>query len=415
MDTTEIYNTYLECEGVCTDTRSIKPDCLFVALKGDHFDGNDFALEALEKGAKYALVDDARFGGKKNNRIIKVKDCLASLQALAHQHRKQFDILIIGITGSNGKTTTKELVSTVLNEKYRVITTEGNLNNHIGVPLTLLRLTKNTEIAVIEMGANHLNDIKDLCEIAEPTHGIITNIGMAHLEGFGSKEGVAFAKSQLYIWVRDHGGTIFVNEKDRDLKELALKVNYEKSVNIVWYGNEEIPENDRLFGEFNRENVRAAYGIGLFFKVPVRQINHTLKTYVPKDMRGERKETKRGNELILDAYNANPSSMKAAIEAFSEIRTDKMRYLILGDMKELGLESEKEHKKIVDLIRLRRFTHVILVGEEFSKAAAKEKIFVPFKTTAECTSSFFISNIKRSLVLIKASNSMKLWELADNL
>lgn len=420
MSIPEIYKIFLETTGVSTDSRAIRQGNLYIALSGEHFDGNKYAEEAIDKGAMFALVESSKYAQNPNRKdlegkIIEVDNALAALQDLATYHRKQFSIPILAITGSNGKTTTKELVAAVLQQKYRIVKTEGNLNNHIGVPLTLLRIAPTTEIAIIEMGANHLHDIAELCVIAEPTHGIITNIGTAHIEGFGSRAGVAQAKGKLYEWLRDHQGTAFINKHDKDLTTLIYRVDSQHFLSNVWYGDEEVPENKKLFGDFNKENMKTAMAVGEHFEVKKADIKKALQEYEPKNMRSERIETERENEVILDAYNANPSSMKAALEAFSKLETSKPKWVILGDMKELGDIAEQSHKELLWDISKFGFTNVILIGEALSAVHQTSKRYAEFKTREECVSSHFLQGIKKSAVLIKGSNSMKLWELVKEL
>jgi len=417
MPLSELHQLFLECNGISTDTRSIKHDSLFIALKGEYFDGNSYVIEALEKGASMAITNDTMltYHPLFKDRIIVVPDTLRTLQELAHYHRMTTKIPIVAITGTNGKTTTKELISEVLSEKYRIVRTEGNLNNHIGVPLTLLRLRKSTEIAIIEMGANRLGDIAELCTIAEPTHGIITNIGLAHLEGLGSKEGVAKTKGALYEWLRDHKGTIFMNENDTDLTELLWKLDPGCQSETIRYGDETVPENKHLFGVYNSENMKAATAIGVYFNVPKPSITKALKKYEPKNMRGQIVTTKKGNVIILDAYNANPSSMKASIESFFLLKSDKPKWLILGDMKELGEATMEAHERILKDIAHYNLSNVILIGEQFFVAHEHLKQFASFKTKEEFEISPFAASIKNASILIKGSNSMRMWEITDKL
>lgn len=417
IDIPRLYELFLETEGVSRDTRTLKPGELYVALKGNKHDGHEYVKEAFDKGAAYALVSDIKSQDDPSleNKILVVPDTLAALQELARHHRRQFSIPVIAITGTNGKTTTKELVSEVLSYKYKVLKTEGNLNNHIGLPLTLLRITKYTEAVVVEIGANKVGDIKELCMLAEPTHGLITNIGLAHLEGFGSKEGVARTKGELYAWLRDHAGIIFLNKHNRDLTSLINTIDPHHFAEIVSYGDELIPENKNLFGEFNKENMKAAAAVGTYFKVKKTDVAKALKGYEPKNMRSQRLETKRGNSILLDAYNANPSSMQVALEAFAKIETDQKKWLILGDMKELGEASLKEHENILWNIHGLGFTNVILIGEQFYEAHEKTKRYAVFKTKEECLASHLLQSINRSFIFIKASNGMKLWELTEEL
>jgi UDP-N-acetylmuramoyl-tripeptide--D-alanyl-D-alanine ligase len=423
MSIPDLYLMFLESSGISTDTRSIKRDSIFFALKGEHFDGSEFVYEALEKGSMGILAPEAKEKDIKSDtrfqrnvdRIIFVPEPLVTLQVLAHHHRSNFSIPIIAITGTNGKTTTKELVSEVLAEKYRIVKTEGNLNNHIGVPLTLLRIRKGTEIAIIEMGANNINDIKDLCKIAEPTHGLITNIGIAHLEGFGSKEGVAKAKGALYEWLRDHKGTIFINKFDQTLTNLLWDIDPSCNAETIRYGDETIPENKNLFGAFNRENMRAAVAVGSYFKVPKAESMKALKKYEPKNMRSQIIKTAKGNEIILDAYNANPSSMKAALESFALRQTTKPKWIIIGDMKELGDSTNEAHLNVLKDISFYCLNNVILIGEAYCLAHRDLKQYACFKTKEEFINSPFASSIKQAEILIKGSNSMRMWEIADKL
>jgi UDP-N-acetylmuramoyl-tripeptide--D-alanyl-D-alanine ligase len=419
MDTEDLYQLYLECDGVCTDTRDIRPGSLFFALKGEHFDANSFVIEALERGALFAIASDPSLADhpRFKNQIVIVSDTLKALQDLAHHHRMQFTIPVIGITGTNGKTTTKNLVSEVLKCSHRIVRTEGNLNNHIGVPLTLLRIKKSTQIAIIEMGANHPNDIRELCAIAEPTHGVITNIGLAHLEGFGSKEGVAQAKGALYEWLRDHKGTIFVNAHDRYLVSLMVSIDPHCHAETVRYGDEAAPENKHLFGDFNKENMRVAMALGTFFKVPKPDMVKALQNYEPKDMRSQKIVTEKENEIILDAYNANPSSMKAALASFADMASpsSKTKWVILGDMRELGETTATEHQHVIQDLSFYGFSNVILVGEFFCEAHGDMKKYACFKTKDDFLASPFATSIRNALVLIKGSNGMKMWEIAEKL
>jgi len=417
MSISDIHKLFLETSGVSTDTRKIIPGSLYIALKGDTFDGNNFVIEALDKGALFTLTSNSELKKNKtySEKIILVEDTLKTLQDLAHFHRRQFSIPVIGITGTNGKTTTKNLTAEVLEYKYKVVKTEGNLNNHIGVPLTLLRITPHTEIALIEMGANTMSDIAELCKIAEPNHGVITNIGTAHLQGFGTKAGVAQAKSELYVWLRDHAGVVFVNKYDKDLTSLIYSVDPMNFLNNILYGDEIVPTNKYLIGDFNKENMRTASAIGNYFKVKKSDITKALKNYEPKNMRSEWVTTKRENDIILDAYNANPSSMKAVLEAFAKLDSPKTKWLILGDMKELGEESQKEHSNILWEILKLNLTNVILIGDEFYQAHEKTKRYASFKTKEDCVSSHLLQSIKRSTILIKGSNSTRMWELVPML
>jgi len=420
MSIPEIYRIFLETTGVSTDSRTIKSGNFYIALSGQHFDGNNFAEEAIDRGASFSLVESSKYtqGTKRKDlegKIIEVDNTLVTLQDLATYHRRQFSIPVLAITGTNGKTTTKELVADVLQTKYRIVKTEENLNNHIGVPLTLLRIAQTTEIVIVEMGASHLLDIAELCAIAEPTHGVITNIGTAHLEGFGSKAGVTEAKSKLYEWLRDHQGTVFVNKNDKDLTGLIYRIDSHQFLNNVWYGDKQPPLNKNLFGDFNKENMKTAMAIGEHFEVRKVDIKKALQEYEFKSMRSEQINTARENKIILDAYNANPSSMKASLEAFAKFSTPKTKWVVLGDMKELGESTEREHRELLWEISRHGFTNVILIGEELGIANQASKKYAEFKTLEECLRSYFLRGIKKSVVLIKGSHSMKLWELVKEL
>jgi len=379
----QLYKHFLALGRISTDTRSIEPDSLFFALKGDNFDGNCFAKKAVESGAAIAVIDDDKYSSEKT---FLVEDVLTSFQQLANFHRRQFQIPVIAITGSNGKTTTKELSNAVLSQHYKTTATTGNLNNHIGVPLTLLKIDQNTEIAIIEMGANHQGEIGALCKIAEPTHGLITNIGRAHLEGFGGFEGVVRAKSELFRYILDSDGEVFVNDDNPLLVELSGGMNRilygtrpelfvsGKSISkgtalaLEYRSGEELIEIEtNLIGDYNFENVMAAIALGKYFKVPEDQIKEAIRSYSPSNSRSQALRTER-NAIILDAYNANPSSMRAAIENFKSIAADN-KMVILGDMLELGGESSDEHAVIVELLQNSGFAQSILVGQQFQRAA----------------------------------------------
>jgi UDP-N-acetylmuramoyl-tripeptide--D-alanyl-D-alanine ligase len=376
----QLYEFFKETSGICTDTRNIEKDSFFVALKGANFNGNKFALNALEQGAKYAIVDESKYAN--NPRIFLVDNGLVFLQNLANHHRLQFDIPIIGITGSNGKTSTKELIAAVLNKKFNTLSTEGNLNNHIGVPLTLLQMNKEHELAVIEMGANQPGDIAELCEIASPTHGIITNIGKAHLEGFGDLKGVVKTKRALYTAIQEVNGTIFYNDDDDLLKSLidttTENISYGRKsaaiqgelielnpfIKMSWkssrYTSEILQTN--MIGSYNFYNFLAAICIGYHLEVPHNLISQAVSNYQSKNNRSQVMHTER-NTLIIDCYNANPTSMLSALESFKEFK-HKNKIAILGDMMELGEDSHLEHQKI------QAFCHdygikTILVGSIF--------------------------------------------------
>jgi len=387
MPIENLYTLFKRCQGLCTDTRKLRKDELFVSLKGPNFNGNEYAQKALDAGAKYAIIDQEEFYTDPQKFIL-VPDGLKALQSLAHYHRKQFDIPIIGLTGSNGKTTTKELMHAVLSKKYTVTSTKGNLNNHIGVPLTLLDINEKTDIAVIEMGANHVGEIETLSKISAPTHGLITNIGLAHLEGFGSPEGIKKGKAELFDFIKEHSGTAFVYDGQSQLDEISQGIE-----SIIKYGHNEgrILDNDasylkleiddlkirtQLTGDYNFSNVMAAYSVGKHFKVANSEIKDAIESYIPENNRSQ--TIKQGtNTIILDAYNANPSSMKVALENFSKVESEQ-KMVILGDMFELGEYAEAEHQKIIDQCKNMNLTKVVLVGEEFNKLKSD---FIHYKNT----------------------------------
>ena len=418
MELKKLYNIYKQCGyQVCTDTRKIVANSLFFALSGENFNGNKFACEALDKGCLYAVCDDKRISG---DNIIQVSDVLKTLQCLANYHRSKFDIPVLAITGSNGKTTTKELLASVLVQKFDLLFTGGNLNNHIGVPLTLLNLRDNNDFALIEMGANKPGDIRELCEIADPTHGLITNIGLAHIEGFGSKDGVIQTKSEMYRYVIKKEGVLLVNNNEPYL--LPLTENYP---HCIEYGKGsqfdfKLKANDsklefsiegnliktNLFGKYNANNVLSAYVVGKQFDVETSKIVNALEQYTPTNNRSQIKKSYKGNHLILDAYNANPSSMNLAID---ELLLQKGRKLfILGDMKELGAISETEHKKVITKIT-EAGCEAILVGPVFKKYNRSD--FIVFEKVEELIESNILKKFKNFKVLIKGSRSIQLEKL----
>lgn len=422
MKLKEIYQLYLECnQQICTDTRKIVEGGLFFALKGENFNGNQYAQQAIEKGAKYAIIDEEEFDAEN---CILVKDVLKALQNLANYHRKQFDIPFIGITGSNGKTTSKELIAAVLSKKYNTLVTEGNLNNHLGVPFTLLRLHKDHEIAVIEMGANKPGDIEELCNIAEPTHGIITNIGKAHIEGFGSYEGVIKTKTELYDAIETVQGTVFINADDKvllkhapatDLITYGSKGQVKSEItalnpylNFKWKaGDYSSPVlKTQMVGSYNLPNYTAAICIGLFFDVEPEAIDQALISYQPSNNRSQISEVN-SCTLIVDCYNANPTSMLGALENFAEME-GLQKLAIIGDMKELGHISDEEHKSVVKWINDHNI-EAVLIGDEFSKVAKDQLTYKSVNEFIQDPKSY--STIKDHLVLLKGSRSIKLEEL----
>lgn len=422
----ELYSLFINSNGVSTDTRKITEGSIFFALKGEHFNGNQFATKAIEAGANYAVVDEDV--SDPEGKVLRVDNVLKTLQALATHHRKQFNIPIIGITGSNGKTTTKELIATVLGSALKVHFTQGNFNNHIGVPLTLLTMPADTEIAVIEMGANHIGEIAALCEIAQPNYGIITNIGKAHLEGFGGYEGVLRAKTELYNHVLQHGETVFINSQDEVLSNMAKRfkepVMYPASndfftcsfVDASPYVVFEVNGKEyttQLIGQYNYLNIAGALVIGKYFKVPMEEAIEAVCNYVPSNNRSQVVKTKH-NTIILDAYNANPGSMKASVENFSEMKA-QAKTVILGDMLELGTSSQQEHEAIGQLVYDKGFNSSFFCGNEMRNAARKCIGSMYFEKKEELAKYLRANPISDSTVLIKASRGLGLETLVEHL
>lgn len=427
MEIAELYKCFMECGKVTTDSRNCPEGSMFIALKGETFNGNAFAAQALKQGCRYAVIDESEYAGEGT---ILVDNCLQALQQLANYHRRQLKTPVIGITGTNGKTTTKELISTVLSRKFNTLYTEGNFNNHIGVPLTLLRLTKEHEMAVVEMGANHPGEIKTLVHIAEPDYGIITNVGKAHLQGFGSFEGVIRTKGELYDFLRAKGGaTIFIQNENPYLNGIAeglTCVRYGQTAGLYVSGeliscspflsfrwtaegvSHEV--NTHLIGSYNLDNMLAAAAIGRYFGVSDDDISSALASYLPHNNRSQLKETA-DNKLIVDAYNANPTSMMAALKNFRQIEAPH-KMVILGDMKELGEASREEHQKVVDYLKECGFDRVVLVGPEF---AAATHSYQTFQHVDEVLADIRIHKPQGYYILIKGSNSMKLSQLPEYL
>jgi UDP-N-acetylmuramoyl-tripeptide--D-alanyl-D-alanine ligase len=416
MKIANLYKLYCQHFLVDTDTRNIRKNTLFFALKGDNFNGNSFAEEALKLGASFAIVDEEAYETKEN--IILVNNVLETLQQLANYHRRHLKIPIIGLTGSNGKTTTKELIHVVLNKKHNTQATKGNLNNHIGVPLTLLSMTDKTELGVVEMGANHLKEIALLCAISEPDFGYITNFGKAHLEGFGGMKGVIKGKSELYTFLKENNKTVFVNPDDKiqvektqeintiNFKVEALRFSEANPFVKLSYNNNTIQSN--LIGTYNYSNIAAAITIGAYFKVSDEAIKEAIESYVPKNNRSQIIETK-NNKIILDAYNANPSSMKVALENFSAINAET-KVVILGDMFELGDESLQEHQAIVDLAISLNFETTFFVGENFNQLKTDAHQF----KTYELLEDYIKKNpLENQSILIKGSRGMRLERVLD--
>lgn len=415
-----LYAIFEKHPSVQTDTRKLQKGDLFFALKGPSFNGNAFAAQALAAGAAYAVIDEAAF--VTGPQTILVDDVLTTLQQLALYHRKQFSIPFIAITGSNGKTTTKELVHAVLSSTYNTSTTEGNLNNHIGIPLTILKVKKEAAIAVIEMGANHQKEIASYCEYTLPTHGIITNCGKAHLEGFGGVEGVRKGKGELYDYLRAHGGTAFVmwdydylHTMSAGIKEIITYGTKDASLNGQAIKSEPFLEikldhlsftsniQTQLVGSYNLPNVLVAVTIGLYFKIPAENIKKAIESYTPSNSRSQLVQWGT-NQVILDAYNANPSSMRLAIENFAAIQKPH-KTLLLGAMAELGEESIEEHKAIIELIKKYEWENVVLVGGDFLKI---EHPFISFTNSTEAAAWVKEQQFQNANLLVKGSRSMKM-------
>jgi len=420
----QAFQYFYNSTGLSTDTRKVNSDCLFVCIKGENFDGNTFALKALEAGASHVIVDNEKFYVE-NGEMSLVQDSILFIQDLANHHRKKFNIPVIGITGSNGKTTTKELVNTVLSKKFNVLATIGNLNNHLGVPFTLLRLTDEHDIAIIEMGANKFKDIEELCQIAEPTHGIITNIGRAHLEGFKDLAGVIKTKKELFDSIEQSNGTIFINTDDETLTDILPEkiksysygsenkadttgnlVALSPFVEMTWSDSKSISDvlSTQMVGKYNFYNYLAAACIGKVFDVKNEDISTAIMEYTPSNSRSQVKKTE-NNTLILDCYNANPTSMKSALESFALTESDS-KLCIIGDMKELGAESRLEHQKIISLLenlKIKTWT----VGEEF-KTLDSPILQNQFKTAIEAKEFIVKNPIINSLILLKGSRSIGL-------
>jgi UDP-N-acetylmuramoyl-tripeptide--D-alanyl-D-alanine ligase len=434
MTTDSLYEIFVKHPQVSTDTRAVKKDSIFFALRGETFDGNKFAKEALEKGAAFAVIDDASF--KTDERYIVVDNALFALQRLASFHRKQFDIPVIGITGSNGKTTTKELTHAVLSKKFSAYATKGNLNNHIGVPLSLLEINEKTEIAVIEMGANHVGEIAALCQVANPDFGLITNVGKAHLEGFGGFEGVKKGKGELYDFIAEKDGTIFINADNFDLVSMAenagvkskilygTKQEYDcrgrvteefPALKISWKAKLNSKENSiqtHLTGSYNLENILAAVCIGNYFGVEAGKINSAIEEYLPSNNRSQ-VVTKGSNTIILDCYNANPTSMTAALVNFSGMKAKK-KVAILGDMLELGNESETLHRTVIEQVSGLALDEIILIGKEFASALKREKIDCrSFVTTDEAKEYLSAHKFQEAAILVKGSRGSRLEKLFE--
>mgnify|MGYP001627355010 CR=1 FL=1 len=422
MEITTLYDLFLRQGSVSTDTRTMQPGDIFFALRGPNFDANKLVHKALEQGASFAVCDDP--GLASDDRIIKCDDVLRTLQKLANHHRRQCKATVIGITGSNGKTTTKELMGRVLAQSYETLYTPGNLNNHIGLPLTLLKLKDTTEVAVIEMGANHQGENRNLCLIAEPDYGIVTNIGKDHLEGFGGYTGAINANSELYSYIDDKGGTVFVNRDNELLDRLTARmsrftfgsaldndlygelVSADPFIHVAWeFGRMQSVVKTRLIGDYNTENVLAAIALGCKFGIGKHQINEAISGYEPKNNRSQLIDTGR-NKVIMDAYNANPSSMEAAIRNFDQIRGRRSTF-ILGDMLEMGIYSEEEHVNILKLLTDLDAESVILVGKEFGKVYSGDD-WLHFEHVGKLAEHLQENPISGNDILIKASRGIRL-------
>ncbi|ATL47040.1 UDP-N-acetylmuramoylalanyl-D-glutamate--2,6-diaminopimelate ligase [Chitinophaga caeni] len=426
MNIPALYELYKKHPSVKTDTRQLVPGDLYFALKGPNFDGNAFAAQALGKGAVVSVIDDPRYFIDERKTIV-VNNVLECLQALAKHHRQQLNIPFIAITGTNGKTTTKELINAVLSSQYKTVATKGNLNNHIGVPLTILSIPADTEMAIIEMGANHQREIAGYCEVALPTHGIITNIGKAHLEGFGGEEGVKIAKGELYDYLRANNGTVFV------CKDLPYLVEMSQSIRQVTYGLEAAdyvakpvggqaflaletayPDlsliQTQLVGAYNYTNALAAIAVGLYFKVTGANIKAALEAYSPNNNRSQ-VIRKGNNTIIMDAYNANPSSMKAAIENFVQLDAGK-KVLLLGAMKELGENSVKEHQALINLLQQHSWDSVLLVGGDF--ALTKHPYFY-VENNAAAQQWYHQKHFENCYILVKGSRSIGMEKVIEDI
>ena len=446
MDIKELYKLYQQHPCITTDSRDCPKDSIFLALKGSSFNGNDYAVSALEKGCSYAIIDEEPREleklGKRGElgKLILVDDCLQTYKDLAREHRRQFDIPVIGITGTNGKTTTKELIRAVLSECYNVMATEGNFNNDVGVPKTLFRLNEDHDIAVVEMGASHPGDIKTLVETAEPTCGLITNVGRAHLLGFGSFEGVCKTKGELYDFFRAHECPVFINRDNEHLMKMTdgladiyyygqsdntdilihgeviscapfLRFRWREQDHDAGYTSEWMEVQTHLIGAYNLDNMLAAITIGYVNNIPFEQINHALENYVPSNNRSQMTVTEH-NHLVVDAYNANPTSMKAAIDNFKLMEVSP-KMVIIGKMGELGDVSEEEHQKVVDMLADARFDKVWLVGDEYAATNRSALTAQLFHDVEEVKAAIANEQPQGYYILIKGSNSNKLFELPD--
>lgn len=410
---------------ITTDSRKVKQGSIFVALRGENFNGNTFAYNALQQGASLVIIDDENYFI--DQRTILVEDSLVFLQKFANYYRKTFSIPFLAISGTNGKTTTKELIHTVLQQKYRVYATQGNLNNQIGVPLTLLSIKKDCQIAVIEMGASHVGDIEELCQIAEPTCCLLTNVGTAHIEGFGSMEGVLQTKTELYKYVDKKQGKIFVNNDDENLKKqlLSNKTTYslkdisadvfatsiKEDTGFACIKYKEVEINSHLVGVYNAYNILSALAVGLFFEVPVSQIKNAIENYIPQNNRSQIQKTSK-NILVLDCYNANPSSCVSVLTTFDKMKAKDKR-VYFGAMKELGKASREEHLKIIKILLSMNLQEIVLVGKEYKEVVPSNQRVKYFDSSLEAKEYLQKENVSDSLILIKGSRSTKMEILTD--
>ena len=423
MTIERLHELFIQFPDPCTDTRKITENCIFFALKGDNFDGNKYASQALEKGAAYAVIDTEKYAI--SDKYILVDDVLKTLQKLANYHRILYKTRIIGLTGSNGKTTTKELIYSILSKKYRTIATKGNLNNHIGVPLTLLSIKQNTEIAVVEMGANHLKEIEFLCSLVQPDFGYITNFGKAHLEGFGSEEGVIKGKSELYDYILSNDKVVFLNADDpiqneklsTYIKKYGFSTDKDPYYIIKFLGAnpfvkiqvEDTVIQSQLIGSYNFTNCSAAILMGKYFNIALTDVKKALENYAPQNNRSQIME-KNGHQIVMDAYNANPTSMQAALMSFSTMGV-KNKLVFLGDMFELGKTAAIEHQNIADLAGQLNFESVFLIGENFYKTTTSLKKFKSFEAVTHYLKEHSLSPKKN--ILIKGSRGMALERILD--
>lgn len=415
ITTEQLHHLFLKSSGVCTDTRKIEKNCIFFALKGENFDANSFAKEAINKGALYVIIDNQEYFVSSEQYIL-VNNTLTALQELAQFHRNYLKIPIIALTGSNGKTTTKELINAVLSTKFKTVATSGNLNNHIGVPLTLLSMDESTQIGIVEMGANHFGEIALLSSIAQPNYGYITNFGKAHLEGFGSLEGVVKAKSELYQFLANSNGIVFVNQDDAQQMRLTenqnrilnekILINEKTDTEYLSVSYQEITINTHLVGNYNTANIAAALSIGLYFGIDISLMKNAIEAFTPDNKRSQLID-KQYCKIILDAYNANPTSMEAALLNFSKNDVQN-KIVILGDMFELGTESEAEHQHIVTLAE-KYFNEIIVIGRRFY--FVKSHKAVKYKTVEDFQANIDTKKFQHKTILIKASRGMALERL----